>query len=188
MGHLLRRDLGLLAVRLGTGGVLFAHGAQKLFGWFGGGGIDGTAKAMEAMGFHPGKRSAIAAGLGEAGGGLLLALGAATPAAGAAAAGAMAGAVAVHRPHGFFAMQGGYEYPAYLGYVAGSLGVAGPGRYSFDHLTGYRLDRPVMIVAAFAVSAAAAVAVVGRRERTLKEQTAEAEQQAADDQPDETQP
>ncbi|WP_257136370.1 DoxX family membrane protein, partial [Streptomyces sp. st170] len=70
-----RRDLGLLALRVGTGAVLAAHGSQKLAGWFGGGGIQGTTAAMEAMGFHPPKHSAVAAGLGEAGGGALLALG-----------------------------------------------------------------------------------------------------------------
>ncbi|MGW0834480.1 DoxX family membrane protein, partial [Streptomyces prunicolor] len=75
-----RQDLGLLLLRLGTGGVLAAHGAQKLFGWFGGGGIEGTGAAMEAMGYAPGKQSAVMAGLAEAGGGALLALGLATPA------------------------------------------------------------------------------------------------------------
>jgi putative oxidoreductase len=158
-----RKDLGLLALRLGAGGVLFAHGAQKLFGWFGGGGLEGTARGMEHMGFTPGRESAAAAGLGEAGGGLLLALGLATPAAGAAAAGAMAGAVAVHAPSGFFAHQGGFEYPAFLGFVAAGLGVAGPGRYSLDHLTRHRLDRSAAVLLAFAASAAAATAVLSRR-------------------------
>ncbi|MDI3418671.1 DoxX family protein [Streptomyces luteolus] len=167
MGFLNRKDLGLLAIRLGTGGVLVAHGTQKLFGWFGGGGIDGTARGMEAMGFRPARPSAVAAGLGEAGGGALLALGAATPAAGAAAAGAMAGAVAVHSRAGFFAMQGGYEYPAYLGFVAAGLGLSGPGRYSFDHVTRHRLDQPVTLALAFAASAVAAAVVVGRRERAM---------------------
>jgi putative oxidoreductase len=158
-----RKDLGLLALRLGTGGVLFAHGAQKLFGWFGGGGIEGTARGMEFMGFTPGRQSAVAAGLGEAGGGALLALGLATPAAGAAAAGAMAGAVAVHAPSGFFNQGGGYEYPAFLGFVAACLGISGPGRYSLDHLSRHRLDRSVTVLLAFTISAAAAATVVGRR-------------------------
>lgn len=158
-----RKDLGLLVLRVGTGGVLFAHGTQKLFGWFGGGGLEGTARGMEHMGFTPGRQSAVAAGLSEAGGGALLALGLATPVAGAAAAGAMAGAVAVHAPAGFFNQGGGYEYPAFLGFVAAGLGLAGPGRYSLDHLSRHRLDRSMTVLAAFAVSAAAATTVVGRR-------------------------
>ncbi|MEU7121227.1 DoxX family protein [Streptomyces zaomyceticus] len=163
MGHLNRRDLGLLVLRVGTGAVLAAHGTQKLFGWFGGGGIEGTTKAMEAMGFHPGRESAVAAGLGEAGGGALLALGLATPAAGAAAAGAMTGAVAVHAPAGFFAQSGGYEYPAFLGFVAAAIGVTGAGRYSLDHATGHVLDRPWVVATAFVGTAIAAAAVVNRR-------------------------
>lgn len=162
-----RKDLGLLALRVGTGGVLLAHGSQKLLGWFGGGGLQSTAAAMESMGFTPGRESALAAGLGEAGGGALLALGLATPVAGAAAAGAMAGAVSVHAPAGFFAHQGGFEYPALLGFVAAGLGLAGPGRYSLDHLAGHRLNRPGTVLLAFAVSAAAATAVVNRRAATL---------------------
>ncbi|MEC4017883.1 DoxX family protein [Streptomyces sp. H27-D2] len=158
-----RKDLGLLALRVGTGGVLFAHGAQKLFGWFGGHGLEATGAAMEAMGFVPGRQSALAAGLGEAGGGVLLALGIATPAAGAAAGGAMAGAVAVHAPAGFFAASGGYEYPAFLGFVAAGIGLAGPGRFSFDHLTRHHLDQPWVLALAFTGSAAAAAAVLRRR-------------------------
>ncbi|MDJ0355220.1 DoxX family membrane protein [Paenarthrobacter sp. PH39-S1] len=72
-------------LRVALGGVLVAHGSQRLFGWFGGGGIEGTSKGMHAMGFRPAKLSAVLAGLGEAGAGLALALGLATPAAGAAA-------------------------------------------------------------------------------------------------------
>lgn len=167
-----RRDIGLLVLRVGTGAVLAAHGSQKLGGCFGGGGIKGTTAAMEAMGFHPPKHSALAAGLGEAGGGLLLALGLATPAAGAAAAGTMAGAVAVHAPSGFFAMGGGYEYPAFLGFVAAAIGVTGAGSYSLDHATGHVVDRPWVVALAFAGSALAAASVVSRR---AKGQAAQAE-------------
>jgi putative oxidoreductase len=167
-----RKDTGLLALRLGLGGLLFAHGAQKLFGWFGGHGLEGTGAAMEQMGFEPGDQSALAAGLAEAGGGALLALGLATPAAGAAAAGAMAGAVSVHAPAGFFAMSGGFEYPAFLGYTAAGIGIAGPGRYSLDHVTGHCLDRPWVVAVAFTASAAAAAAVLTRRAGTLERRVA----------------
>ncbi|QXE33450.1 DoxX family protein [Streptomyces sp. GMY02] len=162
-----RRDLGLLALRLGIGAVLVAHGGQKLFGWFGGGGIEGTAQGMEAMGYRPGKPSAVASGVAEAGGGLLLALGLATPAAGAAAAGGMAGASAVHVPNGFFGQSGGFELPGFLGWTAASLGLTGAGRYSLDHATCHRLDRSWMVPAAFAVSAAAAAAVIGKRAKAM---------------------
>lgn len=169
-----RRDLGLLVLRVGTGAVLAAHGSQKLAGWFGGGGIRGTTEAMKAMGFDPPKHSAVAAGLGETGGGLLLALGLATPAAGAAAAGTMAGAVAVHSPAGFFAAGGGYEYPAFLGFTAAAIGLIGAGRYSVDHATRHIFDRPWMVALAFTGSSLAAASVVGRRAkgRAAGEETA----------------
>ncbi|MFE5398147.1 DoxX family protein [Streptomyces sp. NPDC056568] len=166
-----RRDLGLLLLRLGTGGVLAAHGAQKLLGWFGGGGIAGTGEAMEAMGYAPGRASATAAGLAEAGGGTLLALGLATPAAGAAAAGAMVGAAAVHAPNGFFAMAGGYEYAASLGLTAAGLAVAGPGRFSLDHALGHAVNRNWMVPAAFAATAAATAVIVGARNKRVRRAT-----------------
>jgi len=163
-----RRDLGLLLLRLGTGGVLAAHGAQKLLGWFGGGGIEGTGKAMESMGYTPGRASATAAGLAEAGGGVLLALGLATPAAGAAAAGAMTGAAAVHAPNGFFAQTGGYEYAASLGLTAAGLAITGPGRLSVDHALGHAVNRNWMVPAAFAATAAATTVIVGARNRRVR--------------------
>jgi putative oxidoreductase len=162
-----RRDLGLLALRVGTGAVLAAHGTQKLLGWFGGGGLAGTTSAMESMGYTPPKASALAAGLGEAGGGALLAVGLATPMAGAAAAGTMAGAAAVHVPNGFFAMGGGYEYPAFLGFVAAALAVTGAGRFSLDHALGHALDRHWMVPAALVGAGAATLAVVGSRNRRV---------------------
>jgi len=162
-----RRDLGLLLLRLGTGGVLAAHGAQKLFGWFGGHGIEGTGQFMESVGYAPGRANATAAGLAEAGGGTLLALGLATPAAGAAAAGAMAGAAAVHAPNGFFNMEGGYEYAATLGLAATGLAIAGPGRLSLDHAIGHVFDRGWMVPAALGATAAATTLIVGARNRRL---------------------
>ncbi|MEU6475509.1 DoxX family membrane protein [Streptomyces sp. NPDC047017] len=163
-----RRDLGLLLLRLGTGGVLAAHGAQKLLGWFGGAGLEGTGRFMESVGYRPGKASAMAAGVAEAGGGLLLALGLATPAAGAAAAGAMAGAAAVHTPHGFFAQSGGYEYAASLGLTTCGLAVSGPGRLSLDHALGHAVNRGWMVPAAFAATAAGTAVILGARVRYLR--------------------
>ncbi|MEU5523412.1 DoxX family protein [Streptomyces sp. NPDC093250] len=172
-----RSDLGLLLLRLGTGGVLAAHGAQKLFGWFGGGGIEGTGQFMESVGYAPGRTSATLAGLAEAGGGTLLALGLATPAAGAAAAGAMAGASAVHAPNGFFNQEGGFEYAASLGLTAAGLAVTGPGRLSLDHALGHAANQNWMIPVAFGAVAAATAVIVGARNRRLRK-AREGEQEA----------
>ena len=68
--------IGRLLLRLSVGGFFVGHGTQKLFGWFGGHGLEATAEGFEQMGLRPGKRNAIAAGAAEAGGGALLALGA----------------------------------------------------------------------------------------------------------------
>ncbi|MFE0452293.1 DoxX family protein [Streptomyces sp. NPDC058914] len=163
-----RRDVGLLLLRLGTGGVLVAHGTQKLFGWFGGHGLEGTGRYMESVGYRPGKASAAASGLAETGGGALLALGLATPAAGAAAAGAMAGASAVHVPNGFFAQSGGYEHAASLGLTGAALAIAGPGRLSLDHALGHTVNRGWMVPAALGVTAAVTTVIVGLRNLRLR--------------------
>ncbi|MER5873533.1 hypothetical protein ABT106_28130, partial [Streptomyces sp. NPDC002044] len=120
-------------------------------------GVSGAAKAWWGRGGES---------RGEAGGGALLVLGLATPAAGAAAAGAMAGAVSVHAPAGFFAQDGGFEYPAFLGFTAAAIGLAGAGRYSVDHATGHAFDRSWMLALAFTGSALAAAAVVTKRARS----------------------
>ncbi|MFH5821120.1 DoxX family protein [Georgenia sp. AZ-5] len=160
-------DAGLLALRAGVGGILIAHGCQKLFGWFGGHGLRGTATAFEGMGFKPGLPSAVAAGAGEAGGGALLALGLGTPLAAAAASGTMIAAAGVHFPAGFFAQAGGYEYVALLSLSSATLALTGPGAWSVDRLLGYRLNQPWISVAGIVASAVAATAVLKVRERTL---------------------
>ena len=160
-------DAGLLILRAGVGGVLVAHGGQKLFGWFGGRGLEATAGAFEQMGFRPGRASAVGAGLGEAGGGVLIGLGLATPAAGAAAAGTMIAATSVHAPAGFFASGGGYEYPALLGVSTAALALTGPGRWSLDALLGHRLNRPWMAAVGLLAASAASATIVLRRHRAL---------------------
>src|SRR2546421_8063795 len=103
-------DVGLLVLRLVVGLTIAAHGSQKLFGWFGGGGLDGTAPFLEQLGFRPGKVHAAVTGIAEMGGGAGLALGLLTPLAAAAVIGAMiAAAVSVHWSKGFFLTNGGYE-------------------------------------------------------------------------------
>jgi putative oxidoreductase len=133
-------DFGLLMLRLVIGLTLSAHGAQKLFGWFGGYGPDGTGQFLEKLGFHPGRRHAIEAGLAEFVGGLLLAFGLLTPLGAALIASVMLVAmITVHFRGGFFVSSGGYEYNLVLGAAALSVAFIGPGALSIDARLGYSL-------------------------------------------------
>lgn len=161
------QDIGLLALRAGLGGTLIAHGSQKLFGAFGGGGIDGTAAFFDSVGFKPGKTNAIVAGVSEAGGGALLALGLGTPAAAGAITGTMAVAGTMHASNGFFAQQGGFEYPAALALAASSLALIGPGSISLDHALGHALNRPWMRTFALAAVVPVTALVLTRRKKAL---------------------
>src|SRR2546423_14479586 len=107
-------DLGMLILRLALGGFLFAHGAQKLFGWWGGAGMAGTTGMFGShLRLRPAPFWAWLGALSEAGGGLLVALGLLTPLGAAAMVAAMLMAVNVHWPR-FWAMEGGYEYALLL--------------------------------------------------------------------------
>jgi putative oxidoreductase len=90
--------LFLLVLRLLLGGLFFGHGMQKLKGWFGGHGLEGTGAFFESLGMRPGRQHALAAGASEAGGGVLLALGLATPAAAAGITGVMTTAIRTVQP------------------------------------------------------------------------------------------
>jgi putative oxidoreductase len=139
------RDIALLTGRAVLGGYLAAHGAQKLFGTFGGHGLKPTAAAFEGL------------GLSELGGGLLTVAGLASPVGPVAIAGTMVVASATHRASGPFAANRGYELPATNLAAALALAAAGPGRYSLDGLTGLRLHRILVgIVVAGAVAGATA--------------------------------
>jgi putative oxidoreductase len=130
-------DLALFVLRIVVGGLFAAHGAQKLFGSFGGHGIAGTGQFFEGLGLRPGERHARLAGLGEFGGGLLLVFGFLTPLGAAAIIGVMTVAIlTVHGPKGWQNTEGGYEYNAVLGTVAFALAAAGPGAWSIDHAVG----------------------------------------------------
>ena len=132
-------SIGILILRLAIGLTLAAHGAQKLFGWFGGYGLTGTGGFLEQLGFVPGRRKALFAGLAEVGGGLLLALGLATPLAAAMIVAVMVvAAVSAHLKHGFFVHNQGYEYTLILAVAALSVAFAGPGPVSLDAVLGWR--------------------------------------------------
>jgi putative oxidoreductase len=131
---------GLLVLRVVLGLTLAAHGMQKLAGWFGGYGLEGTGKFFEQLGFVPGKRAAFLAGAAEAGAGVLLVLGLGTPLAAAAFVATMLVAVVtVHAKNGFFATGGGYEYNLVLALGALSLAFTGPGALSLDAALGVEL-------------------------------------------------
>jgi len=129
-------DLGVLLLRLVIGALLVGHGTQKLFGWFGGSGLTGTAKFFEAVGFRPGRPNAIVAGLSECGAGLLIALGLLTPLGGAMAAGTLIVAGSVNAKKGLWATNGGYELPLVYAVIGACLAFIGPGAYSLDQALG----------------------------------------------------
>ncbi|HEU0116537.1 MAG TPA: DoxX family protein, partial [Thermomicrobiales bacterium] len=147
-------DLGLLVLRLAVGGLLAGHGAQKLFGAFGGGGMQGTATWLESMGLKPGDRWALLAGLSEFGGGMLTALGLFHPLGPIATEGAMSlAAFHVHAGKPIWNTQGGAELPVTNMSAALALALAGPGRFSLDEALGIRVPREIAALAGLAVLA-----------------------------------
>ncbi|WP_079504746.1 DoxX family protein [Mesobacillus jeotgali] len=126
-------DLGLLIIRLVIGILFIGHGAQKLFGWFGGYGIKGTGGWFDSIGMKPGVTMALLAGLAEFLGGILLAVGLLTPLAALMIAGTMLMAIVkVHAPNGLWSTSNGYEYNLTLIAVAVGLALIGPGKYAID--------------------------------------------------------
>ncbi|HKJ55104.1 MAG TPA: DoxX family protein [Nitriliruptoraceae bacterium] len=131
-------DLGLLVLRVAVGVVFSLHGMQKLFGWFGGGGLEGTSKWFASLGFGDGRTAALMAGGSEIVGGLGLALGLLTPLAAAAMVGTMTTAAFVNNAdNGFWSANKGWELNYYLVVVAVAVAVTGPGRWSLDHALGF---------------------------------------------------
>ena len=126
-------DTGLLVLRIVVGLVLVGHGAQKLFGSFGGAGLSGTAGFFGSVGYWPPLLMAGFAGGAELFGGLSLAAGFINPLAAAAIIATMLNAgVAVHRRNGPWVVDNGYEYPLVLSAVAATLGFTGAGAASLD--------------------------------------------------------
>jgi len=158
-------NIGLLLLRMTVGLTLAAHGSQKLFGWLGGYGPDGTGRFLEALGFRPGRRHAIMAGLVESGGGLLLALGFLTPVGAALGLSVMlVAAISAHLGKGFFVSSGGYEYNLILGVAALSVAFTGPGRVSVDGLAGYPLAGTVWGIGALAIAVTGSAFLLASRQ------------------------
>ncbi|WP_377274344.1 DoxX family protein [Peterkaempfera sp. SMS 1(5)a] len=131
-------DIGVLALRLTVGLLLAGHGAQKLFGLFGGSGISGTGKWFASQGYRPGEFFAGCAGVSEVLGGLGLAVGLLTPLAAAALVGVMINAMVTTSVHGLWDVDGGLELPLCVAVVALAVTAIGPGRYALDRLFPWR--------------------------------------------------
>jgi len=166
-------DIGLLILRVIVGLTLTAHGTQKLFGWFGGPGVDATGQSFTMLGFPPGRRHALMAGLAETGGGVLLALGLLTPVAAALILSVMIVAVVtVHLKKGFFASNGGYEYNLVLGIAALALVFTGPGSISLDAVFGRYLSGTLWGVLALVIGGIGAVMPLSQRRPAPAQQSA----------------
>ena len=163
------RDFGLFLVRGVTGALLIGHGTQKLFGWFGGGGPDGTGAMLESLGYPQGKDMARLTGAAETGAGVSLASGLLTPLGAAGVIGVMTNAtVSVHLSSGLWNHNGGYEYPLVLSTLATSFALGGPGKLSSDAAIGWKLSGAWWTLGALALGGGAAAAALQTR-RTQKE-------------------
>lgn len=155
-------DFSLLIVQVGIGLTFAAHGAQKVFGWWGGPGLPGWEGAMAHMGFRPARLFAVTSAFTELGGGLLLAVGLLTP---LAAAALVAQAIVivghVHWQNGFFNSRSGFEFPLLLGLGAAAVGVAGGSAVGLDSVVGFTLAPSIGVafVAAGVVAGLGALAV-----------------------------
>jgi putative oxidoreductase len=164
--------IAVLIARIVLGLGMTAHGAQKLFGWFGGYGIKGTGGFFESIGFRPGPFFALAAGLGEFAGGLLTALGLGGPIGPALIVMVMLVAIlTVHLGHGFFVTKNGVELP--LTYISGMilLALTGPGPLSLDSALGLSSVWPAD-AAWVALAAAIVIALLNLLVRRQVHQTA----------------
>ena len=146
-----------LLLRLGLGGLFVGHGTQKLFGWFGGHGLEGTSQFFEMLGLRPGRHHATAAGAAEAGGGALMVLGLFTPLAASLLTGTMLTAInRVHLKNGPWIADQGYEYNLVVILAALTLAEVGPGRPSLDAAMGDKLHGSGWAIFALAGGAAGA--------------------------------
>ena len=160
--------LGLLVLRLGIGLIIAAHGAQKLFGVWGGPGMTKWAQSVQRLRIRPAQPWAWVAALSEFGGGLLLALGLLSPLGSLAIIGAMLVAIAtVHLSKGFWAGKGGFEFNLALITGAASLAFTGPGPYSLESALGIHLPEPVsLIVGTIALIAGVSATLLSRSPQT----------------------
>jgi putative oxidoreductase len=145
-------NIGIAILRLALGFVFIGHGAQKLFGWFGGSGFSGTTQMMEHLNLHPAQFWALVAGSAEFFGGLFLALGLLTPLAAAVIIGVMLMAILkVHLKNGVWNSNRGFEYPLMNALLSAFLGLFGPGAAALDTTLGFNYPTMEVFVIALAV-------------------------------------
>jgi len=171
--HNTTADFGLLALRLTTGGLMAGHGAQKLFGSFGGHGIQGTAGFLEKLGLVPGEQWAAMAGASEFGSGLLTALGLCSPIGPIATFGPMVMAwVTAHAGKPIWSQSGGAELPLMYMSNAMALALIGPGRYSMDKALGIKVPQALIALTAVGVAAGVAAGILTREQRAGQQEQA----------------
>ena len=156
-------SIGLFVLRVLVGALFVGHGTQKLFGWFGGGGPDGSGGFFAKIGYKPGKQMAVLAGITEASSGALMMLGFLTPLAAAGIIGVMVGTLPVHAPNGLWNTNGGYELPLVYAGSAAALAFAGAGNYSVDHAIGWLASGGAIGTAAVAFGVLAGTVMIAIR-------------------------
>jgi putative oxidoreductase len=166
-------NLGILFLRVLFGSSIAAHGAQKLFGLFGGYGIKGTGGFFESMGFRPGTTLAALAGLSEFGGGALLILGLFTPLGAAAVMSTMIVAmVSVHLANGFFAMSNGIEVPFLYAAAAFALALTGAGAFSLDAMFAVKfVTDPYVVIGVLVLAIVGAAVLLATRRHPQQQAT-----------------
>ena len=168
-------NLALLLIRATLGLFMAGHGAQKLFGSFGGPGIEGTAGFMESLGLKPGKQWAVLGGASEFGGGVLTLLGLLNPLGLLGVIGSMAIATTkVHWNNPIWVTEGGAEFPVTNSVVATALMMTGPGKFSMDRAFGIRVPRWASFLGLVTVALVVAYAWGQEAEPQQEEQPEEA--------------
>jgi putative oxidoreductase len=157
-------NIGLLLLRLGVGLTIAAHGAQMLFGWFGGQGLAKTGQLFETLGFLPGRSYALLAALAELGGGVLLASGLATSLSAAIIFAVMiVAAFSAHIKQGFFITDGGFEYTFVLSVAALSVAFTGPGSFSLGAILDHSWSGGLWGLAAILTGVLASIVPLAQR-------------------------
>jgi putative oxidoreductase len=168
-------DVGLLILRVAIGALFVAHGTQKLFGWFGGYGIEGTAGFMGQLRYRKPRLAALSAGVFETGAGLFLAAGFLTPLAAAAIVGVMINAtVSAKWSQGLF---GGYELDSLYAVSALAIAFTGAGAYSVDGSLGWELGGVAWGFGALALGVVIGAAVLASRAPAAPADTSAPEQE-----------